>query len=567
MTWQSAGGKSFEEIARETVFKGGFDRGGIDAIALALLNAAKTTIIAPGITIVSGGNSYTTQSADSLEKVAVELHFVDGKTPNVKALLDAVPTILSDPKLIAAQSILAVPPFPHKIVAVDTLQAVATQYGINLDGLASANGGVKDLFDKSRDPNLNVPHLIQYQVGALMDEMRRTLALQHMGAMASRYYLHGLRLPTRFKGSSEKLTANANGLFVKKGGEYPDNLGLFALTGQAFPLPDIPDPSTGKVTDPKFSFTLTKGSEGWLSLGSDGTSLAYILDTKNGNQDYIRYAAIKRVARGFLSTRTKRILPLQVAQKQPGRYPLSREISWQPAAAIVLPQQTVTPSTPRPRLWSLPNELINIPHGALPDGTRVHPTLRPWLSRTDQSRGITLDEKVNNYGFGTLISFTVKRMQSAEGSGCDQPHLRDHRCSRERDYLTGAAVRPAARQDGQLRSSRPVLPAEHDRKRCQGLAVRRPRWQPDGDHADEPLDGNPSAGGFQIGDGCGRPQTVQQLDRLAERVPAPPLGGEHHAPGGLLLQLRHRHRRRAQRPARPRFQRSRRGRSGGVRVV
>ena len=409
MKWQSAGGKSFNDIAKEPVFKDG-----LDATALALENAANATIIAPGIKIVSGQNSYTTQGADSLNKIASNLGFVDGSHPDVAKLIKVVPTILTDAKLLASQSILDVPWFSHSIAKEDTLQMIGGQYGIDLDALANANGDVKNLFDRESDPNLNIPHLVQYQVGALIDEMKRTLALQHVSAMVSRYYLHGLRLPTRFKEGNERLTPNANGLFVQKAGRYPEDLGLYALTGQAFPLPDIPDPSKQKPEDPRFSFSLTRGNESWLSLGvAGGASLTFTLDHDN---DYLRYDSVKKIAlSGFLNTQSFSIKPLEVAATKPGRYPLSREIPWQPAVVITLPNQKVTPSTPRPRLWSLPSELINIP-----SGSGVHPTLKLVLARTDESKGITVDEDVNNYGFGTLITFTVKKIQAFGSTGITQ---------------------------------------------------------------------------------------------------------------------------------------------------
>ena len=85
---------------------------------------------------------------------------------------------------------------------------MASHFGVSLDALAAANTGVSALFDTTSDPNLNVPELAQFQVGALIGEAKRTLALQNLAAMASRFYLHGLRLPT------QGLTANFDGLFV-----------------------------------------------------------------------------------------------------------------------------------------------------------------------------------------------------------------------------------------------------------------------------------------------------------------------------------------------------------------
>jgi LysM repeat protein len=213
MTWRSPGGKSFTDIAAETVFARGFD-----ATTLALANAASATIIAAGVQVLAPGATYRTQSGDSLETIAIALGFVDGdRKPDVAKMLTAVPELLTSAELLAPQSILAVPEFRHTVVAADTLQTVAAQYGITVDALADANGDVKSLFlDDANNLNLDVPHLPQYQVGLLIDEMKRTLALQHMGAMASRYYLHGLRLPTKF--ATGGLTPKADGLFVKAGG-------------------------------------------------------------------------------------------------------------------------------------------------------------------------------------------------------------------------------------------------------------------------------------------------------------------------------------------------------------
>src|SRR5436309_2060724 len=78
-----------------------------------------------------------------------------------------------------------VPRLGRRVAAGDTLQTVAGQYGIDLDTLASVNAGVKDLFDSVSDPDLSVPHLSQHQAGALIEEMKRTLGVQHLSAMVS----------------------------------------------------------------------------------------------------------------------------------------------------------------------------------------------------------------------------------------------------------------------------------------------------------------------------------------------------------------------------------------------
>ena len=407
MTWRSPGGKSFTDIATAPVFARGFD-----AITLGLANAASATIVAAGVQIIAPGNAeYRTQSGDSLETIAKALGFVDaGKQPDVAKMLRAVPAMLTSPDLLAPQSILAVPQFRHTVADGDTLQTVAAQYGISLDALANANGDVTNLFlDDASNLNLDVPHLPQYQVGLLIDEMKRTLALQHMGAMASRYYLHGLRLPTKF--ATGGLTPKADGLFVKAGGSYPDDLGLFALTGQAFPLGDIPDPSN--PNNAKYQFTVKGANEAWLSLGAEGnTSVTFTLSK---SEDYQRYYGVKMVAASFLDTESSDVQPIAVAGIKPRRYPLSTEIAWQPAVDVVLPAQPSAPSNPKPSLWSLPDELISTPHGG-----PVYPTVKPLLARSDPATGVTVDEAVANFGFGTLVTFTVKKLAGASEGGVTQ---------------------------------------------------------------------------------------------------------------------------------------------------
>ena len=395
MTWATAGGKSFNDLAQESIFGGGFN-----GKTLAQKNAANATIIAPGIKVSYGGQDHLTQSADSLDSIASFFNI------SLDQLLDGT-DVLNSKTLINSLAVLAVPDFSYAIVNGDTLAGLAARFGIDLDKLANANTGVKDLFDSATDPNLNVPHLVQFRVGELIDECHRTLALQHLSAMTSRFYLYGLRLPT------SGLKANARGLFVTGSApdfKYPDELGLFALTGQAFPLPlDIQNPSQADVQ--KFNFVLSRGSgEGWLNFGSTGgTSLTFTLST---TEDYQRYTGLRDYAlKTRLNTGLSPIEALAAAKTQASRFPLSQEIPWQTPVPVVLPHQIVIPPTPMPRLWPLPDSLINLPHASAP-----RPRMEPVLARTDEATGSTVDEKVSNYGFGTLITFSIRKSAPVAGS-------------------------------------------------------------------------------------------------------------------------------------------------------
>ncbi len=407
--WQSAGGKSFNGIATDLNYGAS-----VTGHSIALLNGQNPHIIAPGIPIEYDTESYLTQSADTLESIAMAfgfVHEVDGiDEGDVATLLEKVPAILAMPNLLAAQSILQLPEFSHAVTAEDNLQLVAQSYGIDLDALASANGGAVNLFSDTENPNLNVPHLAKYRTGDLIDEMRRTLGMQHVSAMVSRFYLHGLRLPTEFKEGDQRLVPNHKGLFAEPGGRYPPNLGLFALTGQVFPLPDIPDPTT---VDPtafyRFQLDVEKGS--WLTLGG-GSTAEFILNAEHENTNYKQFAAVRQIAHGgYFDLGSSAVAPLPLAGAEPSRYPLSTEIPWQAAVDINLPREATAPVTPRPRMWSLPNELINTPHD---EG--VLPVVKPAVARTIESRGTTRDEPLGNYGFGTMVTFKIKRLISTDGN-------------------------------------------------------------------------------------------------------------------------------------------------------
>ena len=390
MTWTSPGGASFTDIAEQKQFNKQ-----VDATKLAELNAANSRILAANVTVTYNNEDYLTLTGDSLDSIAKHFKI------DVPTLLKDT-DVLKDQALIEALAIVTIPGFSYKTGSSVRLSSIAGQFGISLDFLADANTDKKDIFDNTQDPNLNIPGLLQFQVGALIEEAERTLGLQNLGAMASRYYLHGLRLPT------EGLTANARGLFVT-GSEgsykYPAQLGLFALTGQAFPLPDIKDPSGKKSEDPQFSFTITRGSETWYSLGAEGsTSVTFNLTDKD---DYQRYRDVWNFAKAnVLDTEINRVAPLAAAEAQPSRFPLSQEISWQTTVAVTLAHQTVTPDNPEPRLWTFPDALVNTPHE-----NGVLPLMKAVLAQTDEATGTTKDVEVDNYGFGTLINFKIRTIQ------------------------------------------------------------------------------------------------------------------------------------------------------------
>lgn len=105
------------------------------------------------------------------------------------------------------------------------------------------------------------------------------------------------------------------------------------------------------------------------------------------------------------------LAPVEAASAQPGRYPLARRLAWQTTVPVTLPHQEAAPSNPQPSIWQLPDPLID-----LPGSSDVLPRFRPVLARTDAATGNTREQAVNNFGFGTLISFSLRRTAAAPGA-------------------------------------------------------------------------------------------------------------------------------------------------------
>ena len=391
MSWQSAGNQSFNGIAALSIFNQGFD-----GKALATLNSGDSRILAAGVAVnYPGQPPYTTGSGDSLDFIAA--HF-GVALPELLSNSD----VLANAALVIPLAVLGIPNFSYPVSAGDTLSLIGGRFGVTQDALAGANLDVSSLFDSASDPNLNVPELSQFQVDALIDEAERTLALQNLAAMTSRFYLSGLRLPT------QGLTPNYPGLFVSGGPgsyQYPAELGLFALTGQVFPLPNIAS------VDPAFNFSLTRGSsETWLSLGAPGG--ASVTFNLNSADDLARYQSLKAAAQsGRFESGMSALAPVEAASTQPGRYPLANRLAWQTTVPVLLPQEAAAPTNPQPSIWQLPDPLIN-----LPGSSDVLPRFRPVLARTDAATGNTREQAANNFGFGTLISFSLRRTAAASGA-------------------------------------------------------------------------------------------------------------------------------------------------------
>ncbi|WP_157043214.1 hypothetical protein [Rhodopseudomonas palustris] len=378
-------GDSFVGIAGDARFGSAFD-----ATQLATLNAETAGVIAGGKTYTYNASSYTTLGADTLSTLAETF----GTT--VADLL-ANSDIRTNTDLLAPLGAMHVPAYPVTTATGDTLTGLAGKLGVSmLDLAATDNGAIAGLFDPVADPYLDIAHLPQFEVGALIQEAQRALALQQLSGMVSRYYFHGMRLPT------SGITPNAIGMWVTdQGGQLklPDTAGLFALTGQQIALPTIVAPNNYTITLNGFTalgwMTSPGGNSFTLTVTPDSVENAAITALTN----YARGNALDIPASGLGAG--------QMVASAAATYPLASPIIWQSTAGIALPYAPAPAAPKTVNLWMLPNAMV-----ALPDPTTraINPRFTFSVERYDQASATTVSTPVVDYGLASAVGFSVKKV-------------------------------------------------------------------------------------------------------------------------------------------------------------
>jgi LysM repeat protein len=380
---------TFDSIAAQAIFFNGFT--GKD---LATANQDTANTLAPGITInYPGKDPYKTLSGQSLTQVAQAIGVSvsdlinNGNITGLAALLLPVAT-------------LAIPSFSTTTGAGDTLNRIASKYNITQQQLSAPaeNGTVTDLFDKLLTAYLNIANLQQFQAGELLKEIQATNGLQHLSGMTSRYYMAGLRLPTN------GITPAYKGMWVTGSGSaltLPPYAGLYALTGQQFPIPTL------TATD-NFNIVFSKSSGiNWLSFaGSDPAQLTIPLVP--GSYDAKQISAVETYAlNNSLDIALSTLGAQDAFITKAATYPFTSEISWNSASAFTMPYGGNAGGVPALSLWQLPDTLLQLPDLQT---RKINPRMKMQIGRYDESSRSMINTPVTYYGYGSLVVFTIKRV-------------------------------------------------------------------------------------------------------------------------------------------------------------
>jgi LysM repeat protein len=399
VTYQSLASDSFTSIAQLPFYAGAFS-----ATDLATQNAG-ASILQPGAKVTYKGKGYEILAGDCLGDVAT---FFGISLSELLSVSDALQPCVQPPCLLAPVAMLIIPPFTYRTTAADDLQSVAAHFGVTLEvfGEEAANGEIADLFatvDSSNKsiPYLDIPHLPKFQVGELIKEAQRALALQHLSGMASRYYLHGMRLPTT------GIKPNKLGIWVKQQGvdlTLPPHAGLYALTGQQFSLPVIQGTDDFKIT-----LDRSAGPDWLLFDDEQGKPInQLVISIAPDSQNARSITSVESYAQAHrLDVRLTQLGAERMYDSQDATYPFTSALVWQSADAVTLPYGTPPAGLPYLRLWKLPNALVNLPN---PTTRAVNPRFAVCVARYDEATGATVQTPVSYYGWASTIAFTVKRV-------------------------------------------------------------------------------------------------------------------------------------------------------------
>ncbi|MGS2763399.1 hypothetical protein [Sinomicrobium sp. M5D2P9] len=391
---------TYDTIAKASPYNGVFS--GAD---LADANALTTDTLVAGMKITFNSNDYVVQPGDSLNIVAEVLR------TTVKELV-AESNITSMKGLLAPVGMLFIPEFSAKTTEEDTLQSFAGQFNITAEdlGLNAKNGDIQDLFATAGNAYLDISDLTQFTVGELIAETQRSLGIQQLSGMASRYYLAGMRLPTA------GITPNYPGMWVKETKDsegkvrlsLPEYAGLYALTGQQFPVPVIGPEAPFQVT-----FNRGTGTT-WYQFKGSTSDASLTISVASDSVDADRLNKVAAYARAnLLNTQLQSFGPQRLFKEDNSTYPLTTDIPWESASPIALPYGNTPKGNPSVNIWMLPSDMLRLPDLS----TRaLNPKFKVQIGQFSPATQTMINRPVESYGWASVIDLKVKQIPVIEES-------------------------------------------------------------------------------------------------------------------------------------------------------
>ncbi|MEQ9404784.1 MAG: hypothetical protein RIM99_14425 [Cyclobacteriaceae bacterium] len=392
-------GDTFKNIAEKGIF------GSTTAAEVAKFNEQVSGLLCAGVSITYPQKpDHITLPGESLADISIVF-----KVDIDQLLADS--NVLEASALLVPAASLNIPSFAHQTNKGDMLSGISSQYGVSIKSLAEneANSGIVDLFQSGESEYLNVVQLAQFKVEELIKEIQRTQGLQHLAGMTSRYYMAGLRLPTK------GITPDYSGMWVTgEEGAYklPDMAGLYALTGQQFPVPEL-------IEKEPFNVQFSSDQE-WLQLkptledsaSTESTELSIKIIAESIQAKQIK--SLKDFAtKNYLDTGLTKIGSQPLFSSQPATYTFHSAIPWASPSIVSMPFASSVDGLQDLRVWKLPDSLAKLPNLSK---HKINPQMSIKLGRYDQATQTLKSEGMTSYGLGSRIEFTIKKVAEVPDS-------------------------------------------------------------------------------------------------------------------------------------------------------
>lgn len=327
------------------------------------------------INIPGTTKKYRVLTDETLESIAKVNKLSDAQTAEIIGLN------ADDTKILTALTSVVLPSFNEKIAAEATFLSITTEYGIELLDIVEGNSTNDSLFNK--DAIIMIQYVSQLSIAELMNAVYQNDFFMGAGGSASRFALHGIRLPN----------------VIVDGDPGKDLEGLYALSGQQFSLPEITEPTTFEYT-----FTLLKTETDttvdplpWILFNGE-SFIGTGDDKKLATLPYPLLEEEIKLAQQFQKLTFDPTLisgpsNLKLYQDQTKTFAFSNPIVWEQAGV-----------TPTPAIWNFSKALSGI--------TGKNPTVNlntAVQAKPNEGRTIAALDKADYY-YSTLIPLTIRKI-------------------------------------------------------------------------------------------------------------------------------------------------------------
>lgn len=375
------------------------------------LQALNPGPVRPGHALVVPAMERVIQPADSL----AELRSLFGA--DYGALLGPTAGNAARPGLLNPLNVLALPRLRHAVGADDTPARVAQRYDLTLDELASSIAGCTGLFPVGGTP-IVVPDVPARSVDRLAADMLADGRYHSVAGLASRFLLHGLRVPS---------PGDARFLERTETGDPADTefQGLYELVGQQWKAPSAP---TGGYP---VRFTKPPAAD-WFEFTSPVPDALDVVLTRKVLEDERPEPVLDpQILSGPLAAR----LLVDTAP----RHGLEQSVHWQAALPPQLPAGPTGAtglSAGQPSLWFLPGTLTALVTGLTgPTGaTRPYEVVES-APRPDDPLAV---RPLERYAWATAVPIAVRRAPDDAGGVLPNAYLVLGADSGTRDLLRQA---------------------------------------------------------------------------------------------------------------------------------